>query len=79
MQLRNIAHFKKNKSSKGYTIKGMFVGLVIKYHSNGNLKSAGHFNSNLLSVVTFPGGRKLGHWKFYDEEGVISKEEIYIR
>jgi len=43
------------------------TGEFEKYHENGTLKEKGAYNKM----------RKTGHWKYYNEEGVLVKEEDF--
>lgn len=76
---RDIGKFKKNECTKGYVFDGCFIGLTIFYHSNGKLESVGEFNLTPHSVRARPGGRRIGHWKYFNDKGNICKEEIHIR
>ena len=54
----------------------------IQYHENGNKKSEGslllnnYYEANSISD-NFIGHNFIGHWIFYDEQGKITKEQVY--
>lgn len=79
LKRKEIAEFYRTQCTKGFSINGFFIGLTIFYHSNGNLESVGEFNIDHNAPRVSLRGRKLGHWKYFNEKGNMCKEEIHIR
>jgi len=53
--------------SEGHYIEGVRDGITITYHPNGNKYYEGYFSKGLKS----------GKWKFYNDEGMLLKEEDF--
>ena len=53
--------------SHGYFEKGKRTGAATVYWTNGNLREEGFYKE----------GHICGHWKWYDEQGILIREEDY--
>lgn len=53
--------------SHGYFKDGKRTGAATVYWVNGNLREEGFYEE----------GRHCGHWKWYDEQGILIREEDY--
>lgn len=61
---------------KSFSIKGVFIGLTIYYHENGNLQYVGSYIDNTNKNLR---DRRIGLWKQFNSEGAMILEEIFVR
>ena len=54
------------------------VGKYLRYHSNGQIAEQGQFVPLVNGELTEHACKKTGHWKYFDENGLLIKEEDYI-
>lgn len=74
--LREKYKFQRLYAFKGYVDEnGFHMGPTIFYNINGTLFQICSYDPN----IPIGQNRRVGHWKYYDQNGVITNETIYIR
>lgn len=56
-----------SKWSESYYVDGVQDGHSLTFYPNGKVRYIGEYKQ----------GERIGEWKFYDEEGVVTKTEIF--